>query len=727
MQGRFDTASDQVPAITNDRNRYVKELVACGRLVFVLTGAGGVTVWAVHGTAGRWHQHKVQQHNSINSINRTHGLEQVLQTLRGEAETVTHPVGPLRLVPEPALPSRLQIPEQVPEQTTTRSTQAQRLRVRVVDHDGTDCLGQQPPIAISTRSQSRSSRSTPFPNSLGSAEQSITSAFDAQLIVGDSSTPCFRQIATIDPGNDADTQFVKSMFLNKSRGELLFITVKRNMNQRSPSASIAASPTERDLIGSERAPSLYMQLRSLRLGALIRATQTAGTSTKCTPKEFGSPNTRTTLDDTQQMPLQVTPIGNFDQGDWLFASETQNVSTAQPAAVATNTANHRLQMPGPNTSGHELLQSYGDVSPILQRNSYLRPGDENAAGEGRSQVQHLPDALSQEVPFATPDGYRPSKIASLKTRPLLVGFPERSISSQGWCEFDDSRQMFITCSSRSSVNSTPHGRSRGTPRHHTVSEKRYLCVWSLLSYEPMFSFCCDDGAVQAAGDTYDDVKLADGVLLILTKRVADAKQLPVHVYSLHNGQHLRRLVIPLVPKAVIQSLECTAESLILKQYKQPAQFFSLRTGRINATMATSNANRCSPSFVFLAAHQLFISYSNSRVRTVNLAGQTIASMDVLHCSHGTSCSTTNVFVAEDQRTLYGYCYCSLHAVYAISVVCTFTGSRIREWSSENMLLSPGLRHALRDVTSLYVHQQLNIMLTGHADGTVNSWIPRGSP
>jgi len=477
-----------------------------------------------------------------------------------------------------------------------------------------------------------------------------TTVASGQVLLGRDALPSFRQIGTVCPGREAHSQFIKSMFLNKARGELVVISVK-----------------EQQSLNSRRAgDKVYMQLRGLKLGTLLRATQN-GTG----------------------------------------------AAAELPAAAAAAAAEAQAAILAQSIAGHMSVLQPNDVSP----GSFSREQSSASTAE--------PGTVP---PMGTPDGYRATHISTLKTFPLLVNEPEKQISQEGWCEFDDSRQLFLTMSTRSKPSITASaGIMAGTSRVHASGMQRFLRVWTLLNYAPVFTLCCDSGIFKPGGDQFDDIKLAEHVLIVVCKRRTQASFVSVHVYSMESGVHMHRLSLPLEPRLALQSLECMADRIVLKQYKQPLKLFDIRTGSLTASMPTHNGNRASPAFVFLGAHQLLLLFMGKRVRTISLNGQLVANMDVLHCCHGTSCSTTNVFVAEDHRTVYGYCCCPLHAVYALSVVCVISGQRIHEWSSENLALPPAVRHSLRDITSLYVHQRTNLMLTGHADGTVNSWVPTGSP
>lgn len=470
---------------------------------------------------------------------------------------------------------------------------------------------------------------------------SAGSHFNAgQILLGQLALPSFRQVAVVCPGRDSTKQFIKSMFLNKVRGELLVVSVKEDTGSVQQSRG-----------------AVFMQLRSLRLRTLICASQ-------------GNVVPAVSLDRQQRQNVHIT------------------AATPPPS------------------------MQFGNVSPAV-----FTPDESPASSQG------TPGA----PPMSTPDGYRAAHIPVISTVPLLANEPEKSISHEGWCEFDDSRQLFITMSTREQSERAPPARNGPrTPRVHAATTQRYLRVWSLADYRPIFTLCCDSGIFKPGGDEFDDIKLAQDLLLVVCKRAPQAAFIVVHVYSLANGSHTHRLMLPLEPALNLQSLECMADRIVLKQYKQPVKLFDIRGGGMTASLATPNNNRVSPSYVFLGAHQLLLLFMSRRVRTISLSGRVVADMDVLHCTHGASCSTTNVFVAEDQRTVYGYCSCLLHAVYNLSVVCVISGRRIHEWSSEDTSLPPAVRHSLRDITSLYVHQHASLMLTGHADGTVNSWVPRGT-
>ncbi len=567
----------------------------------MLTAAGNVSIWAVHGTSGRWHTQGATPAETRTSSRRTHNMESVLNFFP-------------RNFPPQAYDS--------PPMTRSSSRRAPRL--------ASSGFGSQPRVRHRARFDNDAQQVIPTTQGQGGVTASReagrhslgqTPEAASAIILGNQAVPSFRLVATVDPGNEAQRQFIKSMFLNKPRGELLVITVKENRN-----------------LDGQRS-SVYMQLRTLKLGHLLR--------------------------ETQGMTRHAT-------------SQTED------------------------TRAWETPHLTPDHSP--------------------GSMASTPGA----PPMATPDGYMITRIPSVQTAPLLTRHPESHISQQGWCEFDDCRQMFVTLSHRPKPGTAPPSRgsaTASTSRVHAVPEERYLRVWTLHDYKPIVTLSCDSGVFKPGGDEFDDIKLADRTLLVVTKRAAEATAIAVHVFSLETGLHVRRLTLPLVSLMAIQSLECMADRIVLKQYKQPAKFYDMSSGMLTASFNTHNGNRASPSFVFLSAHQLLLIYMNRRVRTVSLNGKVVANMDVLHCRHGVNCNTTNVFVAEDQRTVYGYCCCTLHAVYSLSVVCVVTGKRIREWSSENQSLPPPVRHALRDVTSLYVHQHANLLLTGHADGTVNSWVP----
>ncbi|GLJ54462.1 hypothetical protein SUGI_1169690 [Cryptomeria japonica] len=253
-------------------------------------------------------------------------------------------------------------------------------------------------------------------------------------------------------------------------------------------------------------------------------------------------------------------------------------------------------------------------------------------------------------------------------------------------------------------------------------------VFDLKSYTYLYSISAKE---------IEGIKIASGLMLLISKRSACGSILPLKILSIQDGKILKSFHHELLPNKKVNFVELFYDKILVKQENECLQMVDVHSEKM-IELRKQEFEKHSTILLSSHAKRLFLTFHIETVFVWNLQGEVVAS----YRNHSIRLSGTSISIVQltrDEELLLSYTKVgeSLEADKrdcSINIINILTGNCYAKIGGNDLdvgiscrnrpnlsVTQSTLQDVLEDITAIFYDEDRNEIYTGNTGGFVHVW------